>query len=288
MAIWIIQGLNALSFGMLLFLLSAGLTLTFGLLRITNLTHGSYYLLGGYIGLETGRWSGNFLLAVLAAGAGMGVLGLASERLLLRRFEGNESAQVLLSLGLLFFFGDLTLAVWGGLPRTIPEPPLFQGAVQIGPQRFPSYRLFLLAIGMITAVLLWLLLEHTRLGLMVRAAVDDQDLAQAMRVNVPLVMTGVFSLGAAVAGGAGVLGGPIIGMYPGADLEVLLLAIVVVVLGGIGSLRGAFIGALLIGMIDTLGRTSFPELSLFAIFAPMAVVLIARPQGLFGRTGRAV
>jgi branched-chain amino acid transport system permease protein len=283
MAVWIIQGLNALSFGMLLFLLSAGLTLTFGLLRITNLTHGSYYLLGGYIGLEALRRSGNFVVALLAAGAAMGVLGLLSERLLLRRFAGNEPAQVLLSLGLLFFFGDLALGVWGGLPRTIPEPPLVQGVVQIGAQRFPAYRLFLCTIGLVAAALLWVLLEHTRLGLMVRAAVDDAELAQAMRVNVPRVMTGVFSLGAVVAGLAGVLGGPIIGMYPGADLEILLLAIVVVVLGGIGSLRGAFLGALLIGLIDTLGRTSFPEFSLFAIFAPMAAVLIVRPQGLFGR-----
>jgi branched-chain amino acid transport system permease protein len=283
MAVWIIQGLNALSFGMLLFLLSAGLTLTFGLLRITNLTHGSYYLLGGYIGLEALRRSGNFVVALLAAGAAMGVLGLISERVLLRRFAGNEPAQVLLSLGLLFFFGDLALGVWGGLPRTIPEPPLVQGVVQIGPQRFPAYRLFLCTIGLVAAALLWVLLEHTRLGLMVRAAVDDAELAQAMRVNVPRVMTGVFSLGAVVAGLAGVLGGPIIGMYPGADLEILLLAIVVVVLGGIGSLRGAFLGALLIGLIDTLGRTSFPEFSLFAIFAPMAAVLIVRPQGLFGR-----
>lgn len=283
MTVWVIQGLNALSFGMLLFLLSVGLTLTFGLLRITNLTHGSYYLLGGYVGLEALRWSGNFVVGLLAAGASMGLIGLASERLLLRRFVGNEPAQVLLSLGLLFLFGDLALAVWGGLPRTIPEPPLLKGVLQIGAQRFPVYRLFLFGIGILTAVILWLAIEHTRLGLMVRAAVDDQELAQAMRVNVPLVMTSVFALGAVVAGIAGVLGGPIIGMYPGADFEVLLLAIVVVVLGGIGSLRGAFIGALLIGIIDTLGRTSFPELSLFAIFAPMAAVLMVRPQGLFGR-----
>jgi branched-chain amino acid transport system permease protein len=287
MAVTIIQALNALSFGMLLFLLSTGLTLTFGLLRITNLTHGSYYLLGGYIGLEALRWSGNFVLGLLVAGAAMGLLGLASERLLLRRFAGNEAAQVLLSLGLLFFFGDLALGVWGGLPRTIPEPGPLQGAIQIGAQRFPTYRLFLFAVGILVAVLLWLVIEHTRLGLMVRAAVDDEELAQATRVNVPLVMTAVFSAGAMVAGAAGVLGGPIIGMYPGADLEVLLLAIVVVVLGGIGSLRGAFIGALFIGVIDTLGRTSFPELSLFAIFAPMAIVLIVRPQGLFGRSNRA-
>lgn len=286
MAVWIVQTLNALSFGMLLFLLSAGLTLTFGLLRITNLTHGSYYLLGGFIGLEALRRSGNFLLALIVAAVAMGILGLLSERILLRRFAGNEPAQVLLSLGLLFIFGDLALGIWGGLPRTIPEPPLLQGAVQIGPQRFPAYRLFLFGSGLLSAILLWLLLEHTRLGLMVRAAVDDPELAQAMRVNVPLVMTGVFALGAAVAGAAGVLGGPIIGMYPGADLEVLLLAIVIVVLGGIGSLRGAFIGALLIGIIDTLGRTSFPELSQFAIFAPMAIALIVRPQGLFGRIGR--
>lgn len=283
MSLWVIQSLNALSFAMLLFLLASGLTLTFGLLRMTNLTHGSYYLIGGYFGLAALHLTGSWLAAIVAGGVSMGLLGLLSERLLLRRVMGNEPAQVLLSLGLLFLLGDLALGIWGGVPMTIPQPPLLSGVVTVGAQHFPAYRLFLVGVGIGVAILLWLLIEHTQLGLMVRAAVDDPELAQAAHVNVALVMTGVFALGAMVAGVAGVLGGPIIGMYPGADLDVLLFAIVVVVFGGIGSLRGAFLGALVIGIIDTLGRTSFPELSQFAIFAPMALVLVVRPQGLFGR-----
>ncbi len=283
MTILTIQGLNALSYGMLLFLLSVGMTLTFGLLRIVNLTHGTYYLVGGYVGLAVLGLTRSFLAGLLAAGLAMGALGLCTERWLFRRYAGNEPAQVLLSLGLLFLFGDLALGVWGGSPRTIPAPEGLQGAVEIGGQFFPAYRLALVAIGLVVALLLWLLLERTKLGVMVRAAVDDADLAQAMRVNVQLVMTGVFTFGALLAGVAGVLGGPLIGMYPGGDFDVLLLATVIVILGGMGSLRGAFVGALLIGLIDTLGRSSFPEFSLFAIFAPMALILVIRPTGLFGR-----
>jgi branched-chain amino acid transport system permease protein len=283
MTIWAIQGLNALSYGMLLFLLSAGLTLTLGLLRIINLTHGSYFLVGGYVGLAVLGLTGNYALCLAAAGVSMAVLGLCTERWFFRRYAGNEPAQVLLSLGLLFLFGDLALAIWGGAPRTIPPPAGLQGTLQIGDQSFPTYRLALIGVGLVVAGLLWLLLERTKLGLMVRGAVDDPELAQAMRVNVPLVMMGVFSFGALLAGVAGVLGGPLVGLYPGADFDVLLLATVIVILGGMGSLRGAFVGALLIGAVDTLGRSSFPELSLFAIFAPMALILVVRPTGLFGR-----
>ncbi|HZU05146.1 MAG TPA: branched-chain amino acid ABC transporter permease [Chloroflexota bacterium] len=283
MTVWAIQGLNALSYGILLYLVSVGLTLTLGLLRIINLTHGSYYLLGGYLGLVTIEVTGSFLAGLCVAGVAMMALGLATERLLFRRYSDNEPAQVLLSLGLLFLLGDIALGIWGGTARTIRPPELLAGAVPIGSQQFPSYRLALIGVGLLVAIGLWILLERTRLGLMVRAAVDDPELAQAMRVNVPLVMAGVFSLGALLAGVAGTLGGPIVGMYPGGDFDILLLATVIVILGGMGSLRGAFLGALLIGIIDTIGRSSFPELSLFAIFAPMAAILVLRPQGLFGR-----
>ncbi|HLB12301.1 MAG TPA: branched-chain amino acid ABC transporter permease [Dehalococcoidia bacterium] len=284
MSLWAIQLLNGISFGMLLFLLSAGLTLTFGLMNILNLTHGSYYLLGGYIGLTVARATGNFVLAALAGSLAVGVIGILTQRGLLNKFGRDEMGQILITFGLLFLFGDLALWAWGGTPRTIPKPPLFEGSFPVGEVMFPTYRLFLVGIGAATALFLWWFQEGTRVGAQVRASVDDAEMSEGVSVNVPLVMTGVFALGAVLAGAAGVFGGPLVGVYPGADFEVLLLAFVVVIVGGIGSLKGALVGALVVGLLDTFGRAFMPELSLFAIFAPMAIILLVRPAGLLPRS----
>ncbi len=283
MSLWIIQILNGVSYGCLLFLLAAGLTLTQGLLRLVNLTHGSYYLLGGYFGLMVVKATGNYWLAILVGMASMALIGIFIQRFFLSRYPHNELAQVLLTFGFLFLMGDLALATFGGTPQTIPTPPLFQGAVAIGPARFPTYRFVLIAAGLIIGLFLWWFIEYTRVGMLVRASVDDAETASGLGVNTPMLMTGVFALGALLAGAAGVIGGPLVGMYPSADLDVLLLAIVIVIVGGLGSLRGAFLAAIIVGLLDTAGRTLFPQFSLFAIFAPMAVVLIVRPSGLLGR-----
>jgi branched-chain amino acid transport system permease protein len=283
MSLWIIQTLNGVSYGCLLFLLAAGLTLTQGLLRLVNLTHGSYYLLGGYLGLITYKATNNYWLAILVGAAAMAVLGLFIQRFFLSRYPHNELAQVLLTFGFLFLIGDLALWQFGGTPQTIPTPNIFQGAVTIGPARFPTYRFVLIAAGLIIGLFLWWFIEYTRIGMLVRASVDDAETAGGLGVNTPVLMTGVFALGALLAGAAGVIGGPLVGMYPGADLDVLLLAIVCVILGGLGSLRGAFLAAIIVGLLDTAGRTLFPQFSLFAIFAPMAIMLVVRPTGLLGR-----
>ncbi len=283
MSLWTIQILNGVSYGCLLFLLAAGLTLTQGLLRLVNLTHGSYYLLGGYVGLMVVKTTGNFWLAILCGAAAMAVLGLVIQRFFLSRYPGNELAQVLLTFGFLFLLGDLALWQFGGTPQTIPTPTTFQGAVSIGPARFPTYRFVLIGAGLIIGTFLWWFIDYTRIGMLVRASVDDAETASGLGVNTPLLMTSVFGLGALMAGAAGVIGGPLVGMYPGADLDVLLLAIVIVIVGGLGSLRGAFLAAIIVGLLDTAGRTLFPQFSLFAIFAPMAIVLILRPSGLLGR-----
>jgi branched-chain amino acid transport system permease protein len=204
-------------------------------------------------------------------------------RLLLRRYIANELAMVLLTFGFLLLLGDLAFWQFGGTPLTIPAPAPLDGPIVIGDLRFPAYRLVLIVAGLLVALFLWWLIEWTRIGMLVRACVNDSQMAEGLGVKVPLVMAGVFSLSAALAGIAGVLGGPLIGVYPGADLVVLLLAIVVVILGGLGSLGGALIAALVVGLLDTAGRTLFPEFSLFAIFAPMALVLVLRPAGLLGR-----
>lgn len=283
MGVWVIQVLNGISYGMLLFLLAAGLTLTFGLLRIVNLTHGSFYLLGGYVGLAVVSGTNNFWLGLVAAGLSMGLLGVLIQRFLLRRYAHKELAQVMLTFGCLLLLGDLALWRFGGQPQTIPTPTTFQGAVRILGGGFPVYRFVLIAAGVLVATCLWWFHDHTRLGTMVRAAVNDAEVARALGLRVPLLMTGVFSVGALLAGAAGVIGGPIVGMYPGADLDTMILAIVVVVVGGLGSLRGAFLAAVIVGLLDTFGRTLLPELAQFAIFAPMALVLIVRPSGLMGR-----
>jgi branched-chain amino acid transport system permease protein len=283
MSLWIIQTLNGVSYGCLLFLLAAGLTLTQGLLRLVNLTHGSYYLLGGYLGLITYKATNNYWLAILVGAVAMAVLGLFIQRFFLSRYPHNELAQVLLTFGFLFLMGDLALWQFGGTPQTIPTPSIFQGAVTIGPARFPTYRFVLIAAGLIIGLFLWWFIEYTRIGMLVRASVDDAETAGGLGVNTPVLMTGVFALGALLAGAAGVIGGPLVGMYPGADLDVLLLAIVCVILGGLGSLRGAFLAAIIVGLLDTAGRTLFPQFSLFAIFAPMAIMLVVRPTGLLGR-----
>src|SRR6266700_2114886 len=270
----VLQVLNGISFGALLFLLSSGFQLIFGLMRIVNLAHGSFYLVGGYIGLSVLRASGNFWLAVGAAALGVAAIGLVVELGLLRRLRGQAMPEVLLTVGLSLIFADLSLARWGGDPQLLPGPPGLRSSVHIGSVTYPTFRLFVLALGALVAVGLWLLLSRTRIGAVVRAGADDQEMVMALGGNI----------GALLAGIAGIVGGVFLGLYPGADGEILLFALVVVILGGLGSLQGAMIGSLLVGLIDAFGRELVPSLSYFLLFAPMALVLIFRPRGLFGKT----
>jgi branched-chain amino acid transport system permease protein len=280
---WIIQTLNGVSFGMLLFLLAAGLSLIFGLIRVLNLAHGSFYLVGAYLGLTVVALTGSFLLALLAAVAGVTVLGLVLERFIIRRIYGDELRQALLTFGFLFMLGDLSLWMWGGSPQTLPKPEAFSGSLHAGGIVFPTYRLLVIVVGAAIGGALWWLQEKTRLGAMIRAGVDDGEMARGMGINTSLLFTLVFALGAALAAAGGVLGGVIVGVHPGIDLEVLLLAFVVIIIGGLGSLKGAFVGGLVVGLLDTFGKALFPELALFTVFAPMAIILAVRPTGLFGR-----
>lgn len=283
MNFWIIQVLNGVSFGMLLFLLAAGLSLIFGLMRVLNLAHGSYYLMGGYLGLTIYRVTGSFLLALVGATLGITLLGVLMERWFLRRIYGESLRQALLTFGFLFVFADIALWIWGGNPQTLPKPEAFTGSVRIGAIVFPSYRLLVIAVGLVVALGLWWLQEKTRLGAMIRAGVDDEEMANGTGINVSLLFTVVFALGAFLAALGGIIGGVFVGVYPGADFEVLLLAFVVVIVGGLGSLKGAFVGALLVGLIDNFGKALIPEFALFTVFVPMAVILAIRPTGLFGK-----
>jgi branched-chain amino acid transport system permease protein len=282
MTFWTIQTLNGVSFGMLLFLLAAGLSLIFGLMRILNLAHGSYYALGAYVALSVVQATGSLLLAAVVGTAVVTVLGVVMERLFLRRLPREELPQALLTFGFLLIAGDVALWIWGGTPQTLPRPDVFARSIRLGPLIFPSYRLFVIAVGGVVGVTLWALQERTKLGAMIRAAIDDAEIARATGINVSRLSTAVFALGAALAGLGGIVGGPILGVYPGADFEILLLAFVVVIVGGLGSLKGALFGGLLVGLLDNFGKALFPQLAMFTIFAPMAIILALRPTGLFG------
>ncbi len=277
------QGLNGLSFGALLFLLASGLTLIFGLMRVANITHGSYYLLGAYVGLSVMHWTHSFPLAIVAGGAAVALIGILMQRWFLARFHQQTLPQVLLTMGFAFIFSDQALVLWGGDPQTLPVPPVLSGTLVLGSIYFPVYRLFVIAVGLLVYAGLWVFQEKTRVGAMVRAAVDDAEMARGLGINVWKVMTGVFALGAFLAAAGGVMGGAFLSVYPGADFDVLPLAFVVVIVGGLGSLKGALVGSLLVGLLDNFGKALFPELSYFTLFTPMALVLAIRPTGLFGR-----
>lgn len=283
MEFWITQTFNGVSYGALLFLLAGGLSIIFGMMRIVNMTHGSYYLLGGYVGLTVIWKTGNFFLAILAGALTIALVGLGEYNAFLRRLGGQELGQVLTTMGFALIFQDLGLVIWGGDPYTIPAPAALSGSYQIGELFFPVYRLFIVAVAAAVAVILWVVLEQTRVGAMIRATVDDAEMARGVGINVPLISMGVFALGAFLAAVGGVVAGGFVGVYPGADFEILPYAFVVVIVGGMGSLKGAVIGSLMVGLLDNFGKAFFPELSYFTLFAPMAAILAIRPTGLFGR-----
>jgi branched-chain amino acid transport system permease protein len=280
---WVLQTLNGITLGALLFLVASGFTLIFGLMRIANLTHGVLYMLAGYLALTVVRSGRSYWLAVLVAVAAASLLGVMIERVFLRRLRGQTLAEVLITVGIGFIIADICLMQWGGDPLTIPVPSMIRGTVTFLGVSYPRFRLFTLALGTVLAVGLWFLQYRTRLGAIVRAGVDDGEMVAALGINLPLVLTGVFILGAALAGLAGAVGGNFLSLYRGADQYILLLGLVVVILGGMGSLEGAVVGSLLVGLVDAYGKALVPDLAYFTQFGPMVLMLALRPQGLFGR-----
>ncbi len=285
LAFWLIQSLNSLSLGGLLFLLSAGFSLIFGLMRIANLSHGAYFMFGAYVGLSVLRAGYNFGVAMLAAGLAVALMGGLIERFVIRRLSGNPLAQVLATLGIAFIIADGCLLLWTGDPQQLPSPEFLQGVFRLEGVAFPKYRVAVVGVAIVFAIGLWLLLEKTRIGAMIRAGVDDMEMARGVGIPVSALFTMVFCLGSFLAGVGGVLGGPILSVYPGLDTDMLPLALVVVILGGVGSLGGAFVGSFIIGFIYTFGQTLFPDLAYMILFLPMIIVLAIRPRGLFGRIG---
>jgi branched-chain amino acid transport system permease protein len=278
----ILQLLNGLTYAALLFVVASGFTLIFGLLRIVNLAHGALYLLGGYIGFAVATKTGSFALGGLGAMAAIAAVGFVLDQGLLRFVRGNDLRQVLLTLGFAFVLDDMALVIWGGDSFTVPIPQMLKGGMQVFGVFYPTYRLFVLAMGFVVFAVLWGLLHHTRLGALIRAGVDDAEMVEASGVNIRRVFLVTFLLGSALAGLGGVMGGAYLSLFPSADAEILVFSLAIVIIGGRGSLIGAGVGSLLVGLLDT-QKVMLPELAYFVIFGPMALLLAFRPHGLFGR-----
>lgn len=280
---WLIQTFNGISYGALLFLVGSGLSLIFGVMRIVNLAHGAYFLLGGYVALTVIWTTDSWLLSLPVAALAVAILGLLMERLFLRQLGFDPLRQVLLTVGFAFLFQQAALDIWGGDNMDIQPPDILQQSIVVGGLYFPRYRIFMIASAAVIGIVLWLAMEKTRIGAMVRATVDDAQMARGVGVDTNKVSMFIFALGAFLAALGGVIGGGFLGIYPGLDFEILPLAFAVVIIGGMGSLGGAAIGALAVGLADNFGKALFPEISYFTLYAPMVLILAIKPTGLFGR-----
>jgi len=280
---WVIQAFNGVSYGALLFLLAAGLSLIFGVMRIVNLAHGSFFLLGGYVALTVIWTTGSWLLAIPVAALVIAVVGLLMERVFLRPLGFDPLRQVLLTVGFAYLFQQAALDIWGGDNLDITPPGMLKESAVVGEYYFPIYRVFMIGLAVVIGLILWLTMEKTRMGAMVRATVDDSEMARGVGIDTSRVSMFIFALGAFLAGLGGVIGGAFLGVYPGLDFAILPIAFAVVIIGGMGSLTGAAVGSLIVGLADNFGKALFPEVSYFTLYAPMVLILALKPTGLFGR-----
>jgi branched-chain amino acid transport system permease protein len=292
MVLLVEQILNGVQLGVMLFLIAAGLTLIFGIMNFINLAHGSFYMLGAFFAATLVKWTGSFALALLLATLACVVLGIVTERLALRRlYERDHLDQVLGTFSLILFFNEIALVLWGAEPQYMPVPSWLGGSVEIfAGAKYPVYRLAITASGLLIGLALYLLVARTRIGMRIRAGASNREIAEGLGVNIGVLFTLIFGLGVAFAGFAGMITGPLLAVQTGIGEPMLIVAFVVVVIGGIGSIRGAFFGAILVGVVDTAGRFLLPlwlgyrfgpALASMAIYILMAAVLMWRPQGLF-------
>jgi branched-chain amino acid transport system permease protein len=279
----LVSTLDGLSFGMILFLIAAGLSLIMGVMQILNLAHGALFMLGGYVGWTVAVEHGHgFWISLLVAGVTIAVLGLVIERLM-RGMHDRLDNQVLATLGISYIVTNVVIWIWGAQPKVPYLPSIFEGSVSVGSEPYPTVRIAVIGAGVAMAIALWWFQERTRLGAMVRAGMDDRETAYSLGVNVGAVSAAVFVLGCFIAGISGVLGQQLSGLKPADGTTMLLLALVVLVVGGVGRVQGALLGALLIGLVNSFGLTLFPSLASFTVYAAMIIVLVIRPGGLLGR-----
>jgi branched-chain amino acid transport system permease protein len=277
------QALNGISFGALLFILAAGLSLIFGMMDVVNLAHGAFYMLGAYVTLTLVQRTGQFWPALVIAPPLVGLLGLVLEPLLLRRLRGRHLDQVLLTIGVSLVIADLVGLTFGREIHSIPLPSGLDRSIAVMGGDYPLYRLFVIAFGVALAAVLAVVHRRTQVGALIRAGVDDAPMLSALGVDIDRLFATTFAVGAALAGLAGVIAAPVFGIFPGMDVDALIYSLIVVVVGGLGTLSGALAGAALVGPADTFGKVLFPQFALALIFAIMALVLLMRPTGLLGR-----
>lgn len=276
--------LIGISLGSILFLLGAGLSITMGLMRIANLAHGALYMVGAYVGVSAARYTGNFLVGVLAGGLCAALIGLIMETGFLRRLYKREMDQVLLTIGFVYILTNLTQWIWGPIPKSGLIPSCLSGSVPIGSVTIPLFRLSIIFFGLLAALCLWLLQEKTKLGAIVRAGMDNRNMTMVLGINIRLVFSGVFVLGSFVAGFCGLMGAPSFGIHLAAGWDTLLFAMIVVIVGGAGSIQGALVGGMILGLVDSYGKAYFPEFADFSIYMVLILILLFRPSGLMGRT----
>jgi branched-subunit amino acid ABC-type transport system permease component len=281
----IYQGLVGLSLAMYLWLISAGLTIIFGVLRIVNFAHGSLFMVGAYLAYTFyGVLGLPFAVAVLLSLVGTGALGFVMERGFLRRlYKVDEAYQLLLTFGFILILDDAVKLIWGGVFKIPPMPAFLDGAINVVGRPYPVYNLFVIAVGLLVALLLWLLFEKTWWGRISRATAADREMASAIGINVPRVFSGVFIAGSMLAALGGAIGTPVRVAAPGIGAAMIIQAFIITVIGGLGNLKGAFVASLIVGVLSSYGTLYFPVFELFFIFVIMAVVLLVRPEGLFAR-----
>ena len=281
---FVYNALNGISYGMIMFLIASGMSIVLGAMGITNLAHGVLYMVGAYFGWTVSiKLHAPFLLGILAGGLSAGLVGLIIERGFLRYLYKQPNEQVLLTFGFVYIIGNLTLWVWGGWPKMPFTAQLFSGSFHLLDQSYPKARIAIIFIGLILAAILWWVQERTRIGAMVRAGMDNKEMTMGLGINLDRVFASVFFGACFTAGVAGVLGAQLMGAYPTMGMDVLLLAIIVIVVGGVGSIQGALLGGVLIGLIDAFGRALFPQMAMFTMYLAMVVVLAIKPSGLLGR-----
>lgn len=275
--------LNGLTLAALLFIMASGLTLAFGLMRVVNLAHGAFYLLGGYVGVQLVQQTDSLLIGILGGGLLTLVGGVLMERLLLRHVRGLDLSEALLTIAVGIIISDALLMVYGGQPQTLPLPPELRAPVDLGVMMYPYFRVLIMLFAVLLGIALWLVMTRSRIGAAIRAGVDDRETAMTQGINVPLLFGGVFAVASLLAGVAGVIGTSYMALNQGLDVRVLMLSLVVIIIGGMGSLKGAAVGALITGLVSSFATGYLPQFALFFLFLPMTLILVFRPQGLFGR-----
>ena len=281
--IYFITFLNGISLASYLFIMALGLNLSFGLLRIVNLSHGVFFMVGGYVGWSTFQFIGNWWLSMLVAGIVIGVLALLQEFLLLRRARGNAIMETLITLSIAVILADVTIWIWDGFPRQIPFPDFLRGQFWIGGMPFPRSSLFAVVFAFVIGVIFWIILKKTKIGMIVRAGVDNFEIVSTLGINVRVLFTCMFAVSGFMAGVAGMVGATFQMVSPGEDMRIMVFSLLVMILGGMGSFEGSIIGALVIALAFSFGSLLAPHLGLFFIFAPVALILVFRPQGLLGK-----